>query len=338
LPLRSERADYVLEGSIRRAGDRVRINGQLIDAITGAHRWAERYDRDLKDVFAVQDEVARTIVAIIAAHVNKAEAERTLLKPPAIWQAYDYYLKAADSLATFFVKYEVNLLYATRLALERSIMLDPKYARAHAMLSFARWIGYVNRLDADYHNPSALEEAYQLARAALQLDSHLSQAHAQLGLVMSWKGEHDAALEQFAAASASNPNFSDYRFAVALISAGKPETAVEVLHAHMRLDPFYNPNASAWLGFAYYMLERYEEALPPLRQCISRSPNQRFSRTWLAATYAQMGQLSAARAEAAEALRIDPQYTISRMAMIFKHDADREHYAEGLRKAGLPEK
>ena len=83
------------------SGDRVRISAQLIDATTGAHRWAERYDRDLKDVFAVQDEVARTIVTILAAHLNKAEAERTLLKPPATWQAYDYYMRAADTYASF---------------------------------------------------------------------------------------------------------------------------------------------------------------------------------------------------------------------------------------------
>ena len=86
---------YVLEGSIRRAGDRVRISAQLIDAVTGARRWGERYDRELKDVFAVQDEVSRTIVAILVAHVNKAEAERTLLKPPAIWQAYDFFMRAS---------------------------------------------------------------------------------------------------------------------------------------------------------------------------------------------------------------------------------------------------
>ena len=92
---------YVLEGSIRRDGDRVRIGAQLIDAVTGAHRWADRYDRKLEDVFAVQDEVACTIVAVLAAHVNKAEAERALTKPPAIWLAYDYYLRAADTLALF---------------------------------------------------------------------------------------------------------------------------------------------------------------------------------------------------------------------------------------------
>src|SRR5215467_9090860 len=93
-------ARYVLEGSVRRSGDRVRITAQLIDAVTGVHRWAERYDRELRDVFAVQDEVARTIVAILAAHVNRAETERTLLKPPAAWEAYEYYLRGAE---TFFL-------------------------------------------------------------------------------------------------------------------------------------------------------------------------------------------------------------------------------------------
>ena len=105
---------YVLEGSIRRAGDRVRITGQLIDATTGAHRWAERYDRELKDVFAVQDEVARTIVSILAAHVNKAEAEHVLLKPPATWQAYDYYMRASGIYVAFLSSTKVEELYDVR--------------------------------------------------------------------------------------------------------------------------------------------------------------------------------------------------------------------------------
>src|SRR5260370_25419807 len=89
---------YVLEGSVRRSGDRIRITAQLIDAVTGAHRWAERYDRELHDVFAVQDEAARAIVAILAAHVNRAETERALLKPAAAWAAYEYYLRGAEAL------------------------------------------------------------------------------------------------------------------------------------------------------------------------------------------------------------------------------------------------
>src|SRR5262245_42399124 len=127
---------YVLEGSIRRAGDRVRISAQLIDAVTGAHLWGERYDRELKDVFAVQDEVSRAIVAILVAHVNKAEAERTLLKPPETWQAYDLFLRASDILRAMWSSFNVADLYEARRLLERSIALDPHYARAYAELAY----------------------------------------------------------------------------------------------------------------------------------------------------------------------------------------------------------
>ena len=133
---------YVLEGSIRRAGDRVRISAQLIDAVTGAHRWAERYDRELKDVFAVQDEVSRAIVAILVAHVNKAEAERTLLKPPATWQAYDFFMRASDIWSVVVVVAQRGRPYEARRLLERSIALDPNYARAYALLSNTHlWLG-----------------------------------------------------------------------------------------------------------------------------------------------------------------------------------------------------
>ena len=124
---------YVLEGSIRRAGDRVRISAQLIEATTGAHRWAERYDRKLENVFAVQDEVARTIVAVLAVHVNKAETERALAKPPATWQAYDHYLRAADTLVStiplstkrIFFKLEVDYAACSSTPTTRGLM--PRY-------------------------------------------------------------------------------------------------------------------------------------------------------------------------------------------------------------------
>src|SRR4029434_2528024 len=114
---------YVLEGSFRRVGDRVRITAELIDAATGAHRWAERYDRELKDIFAVPDEVARTIVAILAAHVNRAEVERALLKGPTTWQAYDYYIRAADVFASFWSSANVQDIYETRHLLERALCI-----------------------------------------------------------------------------------------------------------------------------------------------------------------------------------------------------------------------
>ncbi len=144
---------YVLEGSIRRAGDRVRISAQLIDAVTGAHRWAERYDRELKDVFAVQDEVSRTIVAILVAHVNKAEAERTLLKPPATWQAYDFFMRASDIYTAVRSSFNVADLYEARQLLERSISLDPNYARAYATLSYTHLVAWIHPLDEDHSEP-----------------------------------------------------------------------------------------------------------------------------------------------------------------------------------------
>ena len=126
---------YVLEGSIRRAGDRVRITAQLIDAATGAHRWAERYDRELKDVFAVQDEVARTIVAILAAHVTRPRPSARFYKPPATWQAYDYYMQAADTSRLLLVVIESAASFTRRGdSWSRHLAIDPNYARAYAML------------------------------------------------------------------------------------------------------------------------------------------------------------------------------------------------------------
>src|SRR5262249_28049506 len=127
-------ARYVLEGSVRRSGDRVRITAQLVDAVTGAHRWAEPYDRELHDAFAVQDEVARAIVAILAAHVNRAEIERVLLKPPAVWEAYDYYLRGAEAYFLHINRRTKASLYDARRLLEQSLAIDPDYARAAAIL------------------------------------------------------------------------------------------------------------------------------------------------------------------------------------------------------------
>jgi len=332
---------YVLEGSIRRGGDRVRIGAQLIDASTGTHRWAERYLRNLEDIFAVQDEVARTIVAILAAHVNKAEVERTLLKPPATWQAYDNYMRACDAFASYLSFYRVEDLYEARRYLERSLSVDVGYARAYAALSRTHMIAWVNPSDGDYLNPDALDRAYQLASKALQLDPNLPQAHADLGYVLTYKRQHEASLAKFEAAIALNPNFTEWRFALALVYAGEPARATDIVKAHMRLDPYCPPAAPGFLGFAHYMLEDYAEALAPLTDCVSRAPNMRSGHAWLAATYAQIGELKKARKEAVEVLRIEPGWTIegaARQLAVFKYPRDVEHWLAGLRKAGLPEK
>ena len=332
---------YVLQGSIRRGGDRVRISVQLIDALTGIHRWAERYERQLEDVFAVQDEVARTIVAILAAHVNKAEIERTLNKPPETWQAYDYYLRATDKHASFFSSYKAAELYEVRRLLEQSLAIDPNYARAYARLAWTHLQAWLISLDGDYLNPAALERAYQLACKAVQLDPNLPHAHAHLGQVLCKGRENEAALAAFERAMALNPNFTDWRFGEVLIWAGDPARAIEAVERHMRLDPFYAPLAPGYLGFAHYMLKQYSQALPLLRECVSRTPNSCIGHCLLAATYAQLGSIEKAGAEAAEVLRIDPKWTIEGAGAqlnSFKRTEDAEHYFDGLRKAGLPER
>jgi adenylate cyclase len=332
---------YVLQGSIRRGGDRARISVQLIDAVTGANRWAERYDRQLDDVIAVQDDVSRTVATLLAAHVNKAEIERALNKPPETWQAYDCYLRAADASASYLSSYKAADLYEVRRFLEQAIAIDPNYARAHARLSWSYLVAGLIPPDGDYLNPAALDRAYRLACKAVQLDPNLPQAHAQLGHVLHRRREHEAAVAGYERAMALNPNFSDWRFAEVLIYAGDPARAIEAVERHMRLDPFYAPLAAGWLGLARYVLKQYEQALPALRECASRAPTLPLGHACLAATYAELGDIGKARAAAAEVLRIEPKWTIASVAAPlspFKRTEDAEHFFDGLRKAGLPEK
>jgi len=330
---------YVLEGSIRRADDRVRITGQLIDAATGVHRWADRYDRDLKDVFAVQDEVAHTIVSTLAAHVRKAESERVRTKPANSWQAHDYYLQAADALASFNALFNKEDLYKTRNLAQQSLAVDPNYARAYAILARTYDAAWLHPFDSDHLNPSALDQAHQFARKAIQLDANLPLVHTCLGVVLTCRREHDASIAAFERAIALNPNYVDWPFALALVRAGNSTRAIDVLKTYMRLDPFYAPFALGLLGLSHYMLKQYSEALPLLRDYVSQAPNSRSGHVWLAATHAQLGQLDEARAEAAEILRLRPNYTIAgnRMVMAFKSTKDEKHFFDGLLKAGLPE-
>jgi adenylate cyclase len=331
---------YVLEGGIRRAGERIRVTAQLVDAVTGAHRWAERYDRKLEDVFTIQDQLVRAIAPVLVAHVNKAEVERTLLKPPSTWQAHDFYLRGSDTLAGYLSSYDAAELHESRRLLEHSLAFDANYARAYVDLSYTHFTAWLNPVDGDFLKPEALDRAYQLARKACQLDSNLPVGRAQLGMVLTFGRRHDEAVAEFERAQALNPNFNDWRFANTLVCAGDSSRAIEVTDSLVRLDPFYPPLAAGFRGLGNYMLRRYETAILSLEEAAGRSPRHRPVRQWLAAAYAQVGQVESAREEAAAVMQIQPGYTIQGMAKHFspfKRHEDAEHLFDGLREAGLPE-
>ena len=331
---------YVLEGSVRRAGDHMRISAQLIDVATGAHRWAERFDRTLEDVFVVQDEVVRTIVAILAAQVRRAETERMRARPPNSWRAYDYYLQALDAFRSFDTSFDVDNLYEVRRHLQRSLAVDPNYARSYAILASTYAVVWSYPLDGDFLRPRTLDHAHELARKAVKLNPYLPSAHACLGFVLAWKGEHDVSIAAFEKARELNPNFVNWYFGSALVRAGDSPRALDVINAYMRLDPFHGPLPLCILGYAHYMLKQYAQALPLLHECVSRSPNFRGGYVALAATYAQLGQHEKARVAVAEVMRVEPNYTINgitRPTTVFKDPEDDRHFFDGLRKAGLPE-
>jgi adenylate cyclase len=307
--------------------------------VTGAHRWAERYDRELHDVFAVQDEVVRAIVAILAAHVTRAEIERALLKPPAAWEAYEFYLRGAEGYFLHSNSRTKASLYDTRRLLEQCLAIDPGHARAAAILSFTFLRAYVEPYDGDYLSPAALDRALELAKSAVDLDPRLPQARGQLGQGLIYKRQHAAAVAEFERAFALNPNYIDHRYAQALMYAGESARAIEVVETNLRLDPFPWPHAFGYMGVSNYMLRRHGEAVHFCRECALRLPNLQLPRLWLAAAFAQSGHLDEARKETAEVLRINPGFTIAswKNMAVYKDSEDAEHLLDGLRKAGLPE-
>jgi adenylate cyclase len=241
------------------------------------------------------------------------------------------------------VSYHTSLnkddLLLGRRGLHLVLAIDPNYARAHAALSRTYVSLWVHRWDDDCPWSVALDRAYQFAREAVRLAPNLPAAHVALGWALIWMRRHDAAIAEFERAIRLNPNLCDPVFAWTLVFAGEPERAIQMLKPHMRLNPFYQPQAPWWLGGAYYMLKRYAEALPHLHEGVSRAPNEAVSHHWLAATYAQLGQVDKARAEAAEGLRIAPWFTIGQalFARTCRRPEDGEHFKDGLRKAGYPE-
>jgi len=321
---------YVLEGSVRRAGARVRITAQLIDAGTGHHLWAERFDRDLADIFDVQDEVTGRIVATLAGKLSESERRRSRSLQTENLEAYDCVLRGRQ----LWERYTPEANLEARRLYEKAIELDPDYARAYASLAWTYMVEHDERWGDPEDHP--LERALEFARRGVLVNPASHSNHLALGQVCLSKGLHEEALEALETAIALNPNDADgYVFlAEALSYAGRPDEAIDLIGKAQRLNPTV-PRWYAWqLGTAFYVARRYEDAVAALRK---GRPLAAMAYRWLAAAYGQLGREQDAKAAAEEYLRRTPDFSLARHlgTMPFQHAEDLEHYVEGLRKAGV---
>ena len=325
---------YVLEGSVRRAGHRIRINAQLIDAATGFHLWAQRYDRDFEDIFDLQDEITHAIVAALEVHLTPRERASIERRYTDNIEAYDLFLQAREG---FWRRTREGAAQA-RTTLERAIALDPTFAAAHALLAEicrSEWM-YGWRDDDD-----ALDRALELARKGVALDDQLPFAHMFLGWIHLWRKEHDQAIAEAERCLSLDPNNAEghVRLGHMLDFAGRPAEGVPFIEAAMRLDPHYPFLYIFWLGHAFQSLERCDEAVVAYRRVISRNPDFFYAHMHVAAAYAQLGRMEEAKSEAVEVLTMDPSFSVLRVAgrLPFKDAAALTRLVEGLRQAGLPE-
>jgi TolB-like protein/class 3 adenylate cyclase len=326
---------YVLEGSVRRAGDRVRINAQLVSASDGLHIWAERFDRQITDVFALQDAVTRKIVTALAVRLTQGEEQRLSRTSEANPEAYDMLLRGLERLR----RYTPEDTRQARDYFQQAIALDPEFARAHADIAYA----YASEIQAGWADDPdfALEQAEKHSRHALALDPTVREVHFAMGSVHLKQRRHEDALAAALTAIKVDPNYADAYAQMSwfLNYAGRPEEGLEFIQKAMRLNPHYAFFYRTILGQANFLLKRYDEAVQAFEEVVVRNPEFSIGHQWLAAVYGQMGRIEDAQWEAGELLTLLPDFSLGaeRARAPYKRQEDLDLYIEGLRKAGLPE-
>jgi adenylate cyclase len=327
-------ARYILEGSVRKAGDRVRITGQLIDAETQTHIWAERYDRKLDDIFTVQDEITDAIVMALEPAVGRAERTRASLKPPASLDAWEMFHRGA-ALVTRLTR---SSFAEARAQFHRAIALDPSFGLPFVGLA---GIGVMEALFAWATDPGrAIAETTEFARRAIALDPLNPGGHRSLAYAYLFSAQHAAAIDEARKGIELNPSFAMgyHALGVSLFSNGQASEAIDALTRAIRISP-NDPLMFEMLGalsVAHYLARNYEKAVEAATASAQNLPNYPIAYRTLAGALAQLERMEEAKSALARFLELSPGYTTvsARRSPPFRNEADFEHLVDGLRKAG----
>jgi TolB-like protein/cytochrome c-type biogenesis protein CcmH/NrfG len=325
---------YVVEGSVRKVGERVRITAQLNDVATGSHIWAERYDRDLADVFAVQDEITEAIVAAIEPQLYAAESFRARRKPPDSMDAWDLVMRALSHY--WRVTRQDNVV--AQALLEKAVALDPNYGQALGVLATSRTFGAHMGWE---EMAMAAPVAERAAAAAILADSEAPWAHHALGCVYLYARRFEDSLAEFEAALRLNPNFSLAQgyYGLTLAYCSRWAEAAKAAQRALRLSP-RDPLAAVYCGiaaYAQYVGRNYQEAMRLAIEGIRQRGDFVGAHRVLTAAAAIAGQHHVARVALQELRRVQPNVSLDWIAteIPIKQEAEREHYLEGFRRAGL---
>jgi adenylate cyclase len=322
---------YVLEGSVRKADNQVRITAQLVDATTGDHIWAEHYDRALRDIFALQDEIVRRIVTTLNLQLNLNEKGVLVVKRTDNLEAYDYLLRGLEF--SFNPTKEAN--EKARQMFEKAIELDPKYSDAYAWLG---WVQFVDMSSQWSHDSNGFDRAIQLEQKSIALDNSNALAYAIMSQAYTSTRQYDLGITAAERALAIEPNFAigHGSLAWALSSSGKPAEGVVAAHEAMRLDPQRRDVYAFVEGRAYVLMGRYEEAIPPLKTYLTHHSNIIPGHLMLIVCYVELGRNGEARAEATEVMRSNPQFSLAvQKQMAPMKQAFRDRFFGDMAKAGL---
>jgi adenylate cyclase len=324
---------YVLEGSIQKSGDRVRINAQLIDAVSGTHLWSEHYDRDLKEIFGLQDEVILNITSALSVNLTVGEQARVWAEGTKNLEAYLRFLQGRQ----YLLQGNRESVALARHMAEEAIALDPRYADAYALLG------------ATYHNDvflgtgrpeESIAKAIEWTQKALAMNGSLADARSRLGVLYSWSGRYEEGIAEAERGVELDPNSAAANFFLAQVLryAGRSKEAIPVMQKALRLEPIAPGIFVQNLALVHFQAGDCKEALAVCDRGLQRERDSLNSHAIRAAIYGFCGREEEARKEAVEVLRINPKFTVESYTKIlpYKYQSNKDLTIQGLRKAGLP--